>query len=83
MQAWLSPWQVAHLLSIISTIKESMPEVGDVLPPEPAPGEESASRNTSNALNTQLRVTATLEIPILSVLCLVRATDSAFCQSMA
>ena len=31
-QAWVSPWQVAHVLSIIATVKENMPQVDEVLP---------------------------------------------------
>ena len=69
----MSPWQVAHVLSIISTIKDNMPDV-DPLLPEAERGQQAAARPApATALNTQLRVTLTLEIPILNVLCLVRA----------
>lgn len=85
MQAWVSPWQVAHVLSIISTIEDNMPEVDPLLPEQPGaqqqPAQGPASRSTSSAqpLNTQLRVTLTADIPILNVLCLVRPGGLSSC----
>ena len=75
LQAWVSPWQVAHVLSIIATIKKNMPDV-DPLMPEAEGGATPAAAKPATVLNTQLRVTATIEVPILNILCLVCARCS-------
>ena len=79
MQVWLSPWQVAHLLSIVHMVKENVPQVDPLLPdPASDPLESSEPRgHKPPSLTTQLRVTGVFEVPLLVVLCLVRTLAAA------
>lgn len=79
-QIWLSPWQVAHVLSIVSFVESTLhrvigPEPG--LPPTTpislaTPGDQALPTGlAASAMKTQLRLTLSAEIPLISVLCLV------------
>ena len=76
-QVWLSPWQVAHLLSIVHMVKENVPRVDPLLPDPSTDLSDSAEPRGHKppSLTTQLRVTGVFEVPLLVVLCLVRALN--------
>ena len=81
MQVWLSPWQVSHVLSIVSFVESTLHRV---IRPEPgpppttplslaaAPADQAVPTGlAASAMKTQLRLTLSAEIPLISVLCLV------------
>ena len=74
---WLSPWQVAHLLSIVHMVKENVPQVDPLLPDPSTDLTDSVEPRGHKppSLTTQLRVTGVFEVPLLVVLCLVRALE--------
>ena len=73
MQIWVSPWQVAHLLSIIETIKVDIPDsLAAVGTQDAEPDVVAAQKAGASAMRTQLRIQASLEIPLISAICSVR-----------
>lgn len=81
LQVWLSPWQVSHVLSIVSFVESTLhrvigPEPG-VPPATPismaaTPADQAVPTGlAASAMKTQLRLTLSAEIPLISVLCLV------------
>ena len=81
MQVWLSPWQVSHVLSIVSFVESTLHRV---IGPEPggppttpmslavAPADQAVPTGlAASAMKTQLRLTLSAEISLISVLCLV------------
>ena len=81
LQVWLSPWQVSHVLSIVSFVESTLhrvigPEPG--VPPTTPISLAATSTDqamptglAASAMKTQLRLTLSAEIPLISVLCLV------------
>ena len=80
LQVWLSPWQVSHVLSIVSFVESTLHRV---IGPEPgvppaSPMTLAASQDqalptglAASAMKTQLKLTLSLEISLVSILCLV------------
>ena len=71
MQIWVSPWQVAHVLSILEVLKQDLPS-GAAKGGAQASSGPAAGTGTS-AMRMQLRIRFSLEIPLISAMCLVRA----------
>lgn len=77
---WLSPWQVSHVLSIVSFVESTLhrvigPEPG-VPPATPitlATSQDQALPTglAASAMKTQLKLTLSVEISLVSILCLV------------
>ena len=70
-QVWISPWQVAHLLSIIETIKVDIPDSLAAVGNDSGSGTSAAAKAGASAMRTQLRIQASLEIPLISAICSV------------
>jgi len=89
LQVWLSPWQVSHVLSIVSFVESTLnrvvgPEPG-VAPTTPialatSPDQSAPTGLAASAMKTQLKLTLSVEISLVSVLCLV-SCDETFMQS--
>ena len=89
LQVWLSPWQVSHVLSIVSFVESTLHRV---IGPEPgAPPATPMTLATSqdqavptglaaSAMKTQLKLTLSVEISLVSILCLVMFFDSTSCM---
>lgn len=71
LQVWISPWQVAHLLSIIETIKVDIPDSLAAVGNSSDPATSAAAKAGASAMRTQLRIQASLEIPLISAICSV------------
>lgn len=71
MQIWVSPWQVAHLLSIIETIKTDIPDSLAAVGADSNPDALVSQKAGASAMRTQLRIQASLEIPLISAICSV------------
>jgi len=80
LQVWLSPWQVSHVLSIVSFVESTLNRVVGPVPgvPPATPITMATSRDQSvptglaaSAMKTQLKLTLSVEISLVSILCLV------------
>ena len=67
----MSPWQVAHLLSIIEMIKTDIPESIEAAGRKPDPDTAALQKAGASAMRTQLHLQASLEIPLISAICSV------------
>ena len=70
MQVWLSPWQVAHVLSIIKAVYEAIPPVDPIW--EADKHQQAAVQQASATMKTQLFLGIGLELPLISIMCSVR-----------
>ena len=69
VQAWVSPWQVAHVLSIVKAVYEAIPPVDPIW--EVGRQKAAEAQPATDAMKTQLRVAFGLELPLISVMCSV------------
>ncbi|KAK9867091.1 hypothetical protein WJX84_006946 [Apatococcus fuscideae] len=69
---WLSPLQVAHALSIVTAVEAAIPpEVAAMNQQQNLqPNAAKPAAYGSSAMKTQLRLSASVEIPLIAVLCL-------------
>ncbi|KAL0018632.1 hypothetical protein WJX77_009530 [Trebouxia sp. C0004] len=84
MQVWLSPWQVSHVLSIVSFVESTLNRVVGPVPGVPpatpitratSPDQSLPTGLAASAMKTQLKLTLSVEISLVSILCLVSRTD--------
>ncbi|KAK9815754.1 hypothetical protein WJX72_009012 [[Myrmecia] bisecta] len=78
---WVSPWQVAHVLSILRAVKDVAPNTLLTSPPEQPAAPVPSGQGTS-ALKTQLRFSLSMEIPLITALCLVAQPHAAAPDSL-
>lgn len=71
VQIWVSPWQVAHLLSIIETIRMDIPASLAAVGSTADASVTAAQKAGASAMRTQLRIQASLEVPLISAICSV------------
>ena len=77
LQVWLSPWQVAHLLSIASFVNSTLQSVMGPESPtqQQAPTQMTPAPAVNSAIKMQLRLRLSFELALLSVLCSVSSTQ--------
>lgn len=73
LQVWLSPWQVAHMLSIASFVNSTLQSVMGPESPtrQQAPTQVPSGPAANSAIKMQLRLRLSFELALLSVLCSV------------
>ena len=73
LQVWLSPWQVAHMLSIASFVNSTLQSVMGPESPtqQQAPAQMAPTPAVNSAIKMQLRLRLSFELALLSVLCSV------------
>ena len=80
LQVWLSPWQVSHVLSIVSFVESTLNRVVGPVPGVPpatpitmatSPDQSVPTGLAASAMKTQLKLTLSVEISLVSILCLV------------
>ena len=76
LQVWLSPWQVAHVLSIASFVNSTLQSVMGPESPtqQQAPTQMAPAPAVNSAIKMQLRLRLSFELALLSVLCSVSLT---------
>lgn len=91
LQVWLSPWQVSHVLSIVSFVESTLNRVVGPVPGVPPatsiavaaiPDQSVPTGLAASAMKTQLKLTLSLEISLISVLCLVSCPTRSQPQSI-
>ena len=77
LQVWLSPWQVAHVLSIASFVNSTLQSVMGPESPtrQQAPTQMPPAPAVNSAIKMQLRLRLSFELALLSVLCSVSLTQ--------
>lgn len=70
-QVWVSPWQVAHVLSIVRTLQGDLAPAWQPAAARSAPRQRASSR-PSFLSSSHLHIACTLDVPLISAIVMAR-----------